>query len=388
MFKGRTSLVIVIATVFSLVLCAGMSSAASKRYRVTGNLRGQIGDGLPLPVILTAPPNGAVLPLNAGGPDGAVLSQTTGVDPKRVTVQPNQFTAKTKPQVGHPVYLFNSAVFSVVSRIGAHWPGNKMAYDLDGIVGGPQGTRGSAVFYSGGRTGASVTSPTVAAAFPGSSVKYTKTGNQFGGTAHSRVSGEVTVWAPAPGVIAPCAPGPTCIAVKIFVDVGADPPEGNGPTTIGGGPFGNTTIDMPVAIAPGIFVAGVATDGSVYFKTPTPSGNAAPTNQAHNWVAPWTTGRITVKATKAKGSPETFILSGSDGRVDGIGSLSLVTGAVSTRQLTGPNANRGWLNLWITHEVEIPALPSWGFPMLAMLLLGVGIALTSWKGQRRSSATG
>ena len=160
------------------------------------------------------------------------------------------------------------------------------------------------------------------------------------------------------------------------------------PTSIGGGPFGNTTIDMPVAVAPGIFVVGVATDGSVFFKTPTPSGNPAPTNQAHNWVAPWTTGRVTVKATKAQGSPETFILSGSDGRVDGIGSLSLVTGAVSTRTLTGPNANRGWLNLWITHEVDIPALPSWGFPMLAVLLLGVGIALTSWKGQRRSSTTG
>ena len=60
---------------------------------------------------------------------------------------------------------------------------------------------------------------------------------------------------------------------------------------------------------------------------------------------PWTTGLITVSAPLAMGGPEVFFLSGTDMRVEGVGNISLVSGALSVRALSGPNANRGWVSL-------------------------------------------
>ena len=59
---------------------------------------------------------------------------------------------------------------------------------------------------------------------------------------------------------------------------------------------------------------------------------------------PWSTGFIKI-SQPAAGPPEVFWLSGTDMRVSGIGNISLVSGALSTRALSGPNANRGWLSL-------------------------------------------
>ena len=85
---------------------------------------------------------------------------------------------------------------------------------------------------------------------------------------------------------------------------------------------------------------------------------------------------VTVNQSAAVGSPEVFILSGSDGRVNGVGTISLVSGAVSDRTLTGANANRGWLNLTIGGDT--PGLSSWGIGVLAVLLSGAGV----WRARR------
>jgi hypothetical protein len=58
---------------------------------------------------------------------------------------------------------------------------------------------------------------------------------------------------------------------------------------------------------------------------------------------PWTTGAIELEQTTAQGSPEKFKITGGDNRnVFGTGTLSLVSGALSNRDLAGANANRSW----------------------------------------------
>ncbi len=64
---------------------------------------------------------------------------------------------------------------------------------------------------------------------------------------------------------------------------------------------------------------------------------------------PWSTGLVTVSQPGAMGGPEVFFLSGTDmrgtGTMIGAGNVSLVSGSLSLRLLSGPNANRGWLSL-------------------------------------------
>jgi hypothetical protein len=74
-------------------------------------------------------------------------------------------------------------------------------------------------------------------------------------------------------------------------------------------------------------------------------GGAFPSNMATGSKGfPWTTGFLTVSQPGAV-PPEIFFLSGTDMRVAGVGNVSLVSGALSSRALSGPNANRGWLSL-------------------------------------------
>jgi hypothetical protein len=59
---------------------------------------------------------------------------------------------------------------------------------------------------------------------------------------------------------------------------------------------------------------------------------------------PWTTGTVTILVPSAL-PPETFILSGTDMRVAGVGNITLVSGGATLRALQGNTATRGWLSL-------------------------------------------
>ena len=69
------------------------------------------------------------------------------------------------------------------------------------------------------------------------------------------------------------------------------------------------------------------------------------TNMATAAGFPWTTGMITLSQLNAPVTPEVFTITGMDHRVNGLGTISLVSGALSNRALTGASANRGWMRI-------------------------------------------
>ncbi len=101
-------------------------------------------------------------------------------------------------------------------------------------------------------------------------------------------------------------------------------------------------------------------------------------NPAISWGGPWSTGLLIVEQPLAS-PPETFTLSGSDNRVNGVGSLSLVSGSVSTRGVSGPNANRGWLNLELgIKKVVVPSISDPGFAAV-FGLIALGGCYVLWR---------
>src|SRR5262249_29098293 len=67
------------------------------------------------------------------------------------------------------------------------------------------------------------------------------------------------------------------------------------------------------------------------------------TNMATSVGFPWTTGRVKLSAPNALAEPEVFSITGKDSRTAmGAGTLSLVSGALSNRKVSGPNANPAW----------------------------------------------
>ncbi len=342
-----------LCSALALVGLADTAFAAKKQYALGGNARFQIGGGLPLPITNTAPPNGRILPVA-----NARVFQTTGADPKVLEIEPGQLTNPAAPEFAIGVFQNNSALFSVQSNLGFSFPAQ---------------ASGNVVLQAGGRTGATTFTFVPGGGIPGS-LRYQATGNQFGGPARTAISGTAKVWAVAVSP-PPCNPGATCVAAKIV----AAP----APLNVAGAAFGVTNATTPVNQVPGIYVVGANTAGSIFFRTPTPNSGPGPTNAAASVGGPWTTGILTVSQPAALGGVEVFTLSGSDGRVNGAGNISLVSGAVSTRTLSGPNANRGWLNLVLTDTGgPIPTTSSWGIAALMVLIAGTTIWMT-----RRSFAT-
>lgn len=100
----------------ALVFAAGVvaTSAQAVVYPLSGNARLQIGFGLPFPIGFSPAPNGRI-----NAKPGAVVMQTTGPDPKKMTIPPGQLTAP-----GTPVAIgLGGNVFQVQTAIGLSFPG-------------------------------------------------------------------------------------------------------------------------------------------------------------------------------------------------------------------------------------------------------------------------
>jgi hypothetical protein len=326
----------------SLLLVLGWAGTvqAQSYYSVTGGGgQAQIGVGLPLPIqpattggtAMNPVGTGTVfppllIPLNANA-SKRLVKQTAGADPKQMTVPPSVFRRPGPGPQKLGVAPFNPKVFQVQTNI---------------AFTGPNPGQGSMTFSAGGRTG----SPTdTFVGIPAtSSIRYTATANQFGGPSQTRVipATPIVVWANALGAMLPCkhpafaGVDGACLAPLI----GAFPD----PTAAAGGPVGfvNSTVPVP-PMSPGWVVLSIPNiQGSVAMQAPIVTMNTGLTNMATSAGFPWTTGMITISQPSALGAPEVFTLTGMDQRVNGIGTISLVSGALSQRTLSGPNANRSW----------------------------------------------
>jgi hypothetical protein len=356
-----------------LNLAAGVH-AQGHAYPLAGGDSGlqlHIGNGLPLPIQAAIPnvsfPTPAQL-LVAEVP-GAWVQQTAGPDPKQIRI----------------VYPVLSRVAAYAKRGVGSFAGldvYQVATNLSVVFPQPSGAW---VLGLDARTGATTTTFATSLLGVPSTIRYSNAlGQRFGGPARFFVGNpgtkppgahfagvNATVWANAvqgfgaPPCKHPAFGGgdPFCVAALLQ----AVPQTGLGGPAAWGGAAGVTAATpggTPAALAtspgatmaakpnkgvePGFMVVSANAAGSILqsaFTAPAPTAMTAPTNMASSTGYPWTTGMLTIAAPAAAGGGEFFMITGMDSRVSGVGVIQLVSGTLSRRAITGPNANRAWLRL-------------------------------------------
>jgi len=354
----------VLLTAFVLTAALWSSTAAAQtQHPLSGNMRYQIGNGLPIPISFGAVPNGAIDAIE----DAVVTQQPGGT----ITLQPGQFTHPGTP-MAIPVFGANNNIFQVNTAIPVQFPAPGPA-----AVFAPSGRTGAnTVTFCAGQTVTAMGNPGCIGPAVGNAVgvnglmKYTRTAGQLGGPGSARLTGTAGLYLNGNGLTSgnlPCNSG-TQTACQVVL--GKATPAG----TAGQGlPFGATVGTPGSAPNPGKFNASIAGNGLVLSFTTVGVGAGA-TNKATSYGGPWTAGTLTVSVTANAGAPEVFVLTGSDVRQGtGQGSVSLVSGSVSNRQVTGPNANRGWLNMSIKPPFGVvPAMTTPGLAAAIGLLALAG----------------
>ncbi|MCH2184698.1 hypothetical protein MK280_02385, partial [Myxococcota bacterium] len=141
---------------------------------------------------------------------------------------------------------------------------------------------------------------------------------------------------------------------------------------VAGRPIGPPESEFPAPIPSNIRPIAITIAGNVTRVGSTCIGACTgPVNNVEaSWGFPYTTGIVRVSADDAIGSAEIFTLTGADNRVDGVGSISMVSGGLSDRSQTGSNANRAWLNWTIPGGAPAPSISNGGLVLLSALMLG------------------
>jgi hypothetical protein len=320
---------------------------------------------------------------------GATVMQTGGTSKGGAIVAGSGGPVLSAPAAGAPVpiavFPTNPAVFQVATSISYAWPGVGTVTLAPGGAPGPAvlgtATAGGVITYSGGAKSFGGPGQFAIAAGPGA--------------AGGRVGPNGTGQNPVASVWINFVPGLPNTVMTVGI-VGASNPIGLGQagapvasppvTTMFGivgltltttmNPTNGSTAMVPAASAIGVvnFPAGagactmwcVGPLGTIPSSLVIGPGISTPTGTMgvglfpSNMVTgskgfPWTTGLITISQPAASPA-EIFWLSGADNRITGTGTatgvplrgrgnISLVSGSLSTRQLSGPNANRGWLSL-------------------------------------------
>ena len=347
----------------AFAIVAGLAATAQATlHPLTGSLRFQIGDGLPIPITFLPAPNGVILPV-----PGAFVSQPPGTGLVRdiVFVEGKEFKYAVAER-NLPVFLFNDQVYQVKTSLGITYPLNagsklssrKLTTSVRGRTGGP-----TVSYCHGNGTIMGNDNPACPNGFgitslPGIMI-YTRTSNQFGGALTGRIFGGADVALNGQGADQPPCAGPEC---KVLMALANPNSTGDGGA---GGFFGGSSTSPGTPVDPGAFSAAVTSRGEItaVFSFTGP-GIANPLTGAG---APWTTGMITVSMSQAVGSAEIFTLTGFDNRTaGGAGTISLVAANLSQRSTSGPNANRGWMNMTLGNALG--ALPTMSGPGIAALV--------------------
>jgi hypothetical protein len=327
----------------TLLVAANAASAARQYYSVAGGAQFQIGSERPVPlqqfptdtktpmnqlVTKTIFPPQLLIPVTPD-PAKALIQQTTGPDPKQITIQPGLLRRPAPGPMTLGVAKFNPKIFQV--RTNAE-------------LSAPAPALGAAVLRAGGRTGP----PNVTYPGPntGDTVRYHKTAAQFGGPLRTHIAHASPVRIFVGFAMLPCkhpAFGGADLNCEALI-FGEQP----GSLLAQGAKFGFTTMTPgPRAMSPFRVFVSIPNATGLIAKSVSAAKTGTLTNAGTTAGFPWTTGRITVSAVEALGDSERFTITGMDSRMNGIGTISLVSGALGDHHLTGPPGNRGWLRLTV-----------------------------------------
>ena len=331
---------------------------------------------------------------------------------------PGYYTAPTLVQV--PLNGFVAALMGVSTNIGQSFPGDVRWFPTktslgasvpisaaSTVIGGP------AVLKAGGRPGAATLTscagaivpvtipgtwaggcvgftPTTGGGATGTQVapalmRYTKTSNQFGGAGSQRqVKRDATSTANNwlgrinfnnfADPITAAQMAATSVR-KVYPTL----PQNLVEPVVWGAPFG--AVIQRLGAAPGNMVSALLTVNGKPQNTATVmiTNNPAPTGpgtgmglvqRATSWGGPLTTGMVTVQVIPLDTNvlPSTWAVTGSDHRdAGGNGFVSLVSGSVSSRNLSGPGTSRTMLTLAVPE-------PAMAFGLVAGVLALAGLS--------------
>lgn len=355
----------VIAISMLLPLVMGTAAQAQTQHSLAAGSGGQlqIGSGLPLPIQVftggTASGTAGIFPplLVPHDPVPIITQQTDG----KITVPPNVLSKVATAIQQQPTFVTNVAVFQVNTAIDYRFPSATATF----APGGGPALPGSPYFGPG---------------TAGGSMTYTQSGasNSFGGSAQFAINGNTALAAGGAIVGQP---------VTVYINFAKQfPASAATRAALVGAQASNAwagvTTAFPGQQTPGVaapnwsmagsFASNGAVLGSVQCIPPACLlGSALVNNVLSDKGNPWTTGLITVAAPNAVGAPETFFLSGTDTRTDGggnqvgSGNISMVSGTMSNRTLSGPNSNRAWVSLTLPEPTAMAGAAG------ALLMLGV-----------------
>jgi hypothetical protein len=371
-----------------LLSLAWATTVHAKAYSLTGGGgQFQVGGGLPLPIQLTNPAaTGTVFPtLLIPAKSGQAILGTSAMASQRKLIIPAGVLSKAPAQLTLGQFGQNPTLYAVATNLGFVWPAAQ------------------AVMSTGARTGAKTTTLTTAL---GNNIRYSNPlASKFGGPAQFLLSpgpgsglysaAPVTLY----GIAVPGPGNPPCVHTALTTGMGGPFPGPGNPACVAGllqalptgvagpgGPLGSvisTPGGTPAAVLaggpiPGVGIGAFGPNGTVQFFAFTPAGTmAGGTNMATSVAAPFTTGMLTLSAPLAAGAPEIFTITGKDSRTaGGAGTIQLVSGALSQRTTSGPNANRGWVRLVLTAAPELPTLsPSMTVVFATLMLVTFGYAV-------------
>lgn len=387
--------ILVFIAALSMTLAFSGAVQAKKFSLSGGGGQAHIGNGLMLPIqaAATAATTGTVFPnLLVPVKAGATLTGTT-TKPlisaggksgyQRSLNVPQRVLSKAAAQVTVGVKDFNTLVFAVGTNLAFVWP--KLPAQFAQTVNGTE------------------LGPATVAGLGGSLTYSNALGQRFGGAAQFYLSAgapagiinqPVTVYIKVNATTPPCA-HPAFGGADAGCVAGLIPAVFQGTATLAAGGSTGDVGTSPGGAATPLNVAAVALGltplGTINAAVAVATNPAIPTNMATSQPGPWTTGQVVISQPGALGGLEKFTLSGKDSRTaGGNGTIQLVSGAVSARTASGPNANRAWVQLELSDFV-IPAVPAMSPSSIAlvvglMLLAGGFVARRSLLARRGASA--
>jgi len=351
-----------------IALVTASASSAQTYYSITGGGgQTQIGDGLPLPIQVNRTPMGAaigtgtmfpplLIPVNPN-PAKALVKQT-GSAPAQLKLPPGVLLRVPALPKVIALVANNPKIFQVKTRIS---------------FSGPAKVKGTMTFK---KNGVRTKAVSFAGAPAGSFALYSGSINRFGGPSQTRIGvlSEIGIWFNA-GAMLPCkhptfgGANASCIAPLVPAHPKTLAAAGGAMTMAGKVTAGITvtTPGTPVAKSPGVAALSIPNTTGLIAKSVSLKKTGTVTNMATSVGFPWTTGKVVLSQPSALAAFEKFTITGKDARTAmGGGTISLVSGALSDRKISGPNANKSWARY---------TLPEPGTALAAATALGaLGIA--------------